>query len=251
MTIPPPPSGRLSPQTMAAATANAAQRAGSASRRSHPSASQARAPPRMALIGKAIKPLGKSTSASNTTGPAKRNQRQSSGGARNRPAATLSLARLGSDAAVSGRGGFGRDSTSRPPRFPPLGTARPGDRLDVGLHLAGVLIAPLRLLLQRPQHDFVQAHIDPHLARRRCELAQGQLAGEHFVEDHAQRVDVGPVVHGLGLLDLLGRHVMGRADDLLAFGQRRPSGARGRGSWRCRSRRSSPAPSCRAGCSPA
>ena len=77
------------------------------------------------------------------------------------------------------------------------------DGLDGGLHLAGLLVAQLGLLLQRVQDHLVQAHVHLHLAGGRGEFAQGQLAGEHFVEDDAQRVDVRAVVHGAGLLDLL------------------------------------------------
>ena len=102
-----------------------------------------------------------------------------------------------------------------------------GDGLDGGLYLAGLLVAQLRLLLQRVQHHFVQAHIHLHLARGRRESAQGQLAREHLVEDDAEGIDVGPVVHGLRLLHLLGRHVVGRADDVPRAGERRlPSAVR-------------------------
>ena len=38
-------------------------------------------------------------------------------------------------------------------------------------------------------------------------------AGHHFVQDHAERVDVGALVHFLAE-DLLGRHVLRRADDV-------------------------------------
>jgi hypothetical protein len=43
-------------------------------------------------------------------------------------------------------------------------------------------------------------------------------AGEHLVEHHAEREEVGPVVHLLAL-DLLGRHVVGRAQELPLLGE--------------------------------
>ena len=58
------------------------------------------------------------------------------------------------------------------------------------------------------------------MLRGRGEFAQRQFAGEHFVEHHAQRVDVRAVVHVCGLLDLLRRHVVRRAHDLPVAGER-------------------------------
>ncbi len=83
-----------------------------------------------------------------------------------------------------------------------------------------------RLLLQRAEHHFVQPHVNLHFLRRRGKKTDGQLAGEHLVEDHAQRVDVGAVVHFLGMLDLFGGHVVGRAHDLTGAGEVR-RGSRG------------------------
>ena len=81
------------------------------------------------------------------------------------------------------------------------------------------MVTKLRFLLQRPQHHIVEPHIDLHLAGGRGELAQRQFTGEHLVEDDAQRVDVRPVVHALGMLDLFRRHIVRRAHDLPHAGQ--------------------------------
>ena len=80
--------------------------------------------------------------------------------------------------------------------------------------MAGLLVAAFRLLFQRVEHDFIQAHIDLHLSRRRRELAQRQFAGEHFVKHNTERIDIRAMVHGLRVLHLLRRHVMRCADDL-------------------------------------
>ena len=66
-----------------------------------------------------------------------------------------------------------------------------GDPLHVRFHLRRLLVAPLGLLFQRAEDDFVQAQVDFDLARRRGELAQRQFPGKHFVKHHAERVDAG------------------------------------------------------------
>ena len=48
----------------------------------------------------------------------------------------------------------------------------------------------------------------------------GRHAGQHFVEDDAERVDVGALVDLLAE-DLLGRHVLRRADDVAGLGELR------------------------------
>jgi len=52
------------------------------------------------------------------------------------------------------------------------------------------------------------------------ETPDGQLAGQKLIEDHAQRVDVGPVVQSLRAPQLFGRHVAECAHDLLRGSQR-------------------------------
>ena len=87
-----------------------------------------------------------------------------------------------------------------------------GDGLHAGLDLAGAAEPLLPLLLQRVEDDLIHARVDGALGRGRREAADRQLAGEHFVEHHAEGVDVGALVHVLRMLELLGRHVVRRAD---------------------------------------
>ncbi len=94
------------------------------------------------------------------------------------------------------------------------------DCFDPCFDLARLLVAPFGLFLQRPQHYLIQPHVDLHLLRGRGETADGQLAGEHLVEDHAQGIDVGTVVDLQWVLDLLGGHVLRRAHDLSRAGER-------------------------------
>ena len=47
-----------------------------------------------------------------------------------------------------------------------------------------------------------------------AETAHWQLAGEHLIEHHPQRIDVRAMVHFLRMLDLLRRHIMRRAHDI-------------------------------------
>ncbi len=97
---------------------------------------------------------------------------------------------------------------------------RDGERLHLGLHFAHVLIPPRRLLLQRPEDDFVQANVHLDLFRGSGEPAQRQFPGQHLVEYDPQGIDVGPVVDLERLLHLLGGHVAQRADHLLGAGER-------------------------------
>ena len=73
-----------------------------------------------------------------------------------------------------------------------------------------MLVTALRLLFQRAEHDLIEPHIDLHFLRRSGEATEGQFPCEHFVKDDAQGVNVGPVIHELGFLDLLRGHVMRR-----------------------------------------
>jgi hypothetical protein len=54
----------------------------------------------------------------------------------------------------------------------------------------------------------------------RCLALEGETAGQHLVQDDAQRVDVGRGAdRHAAAVDLLGCHVVRRADDLAAAGQ--------------------------------
>ena len=83
-----------------------------------------------------------------------------------------------------------------------------------------MLVAALHVALQRVQDDLVEAHVHLHILRRRGEAAHGQFAGEHFVEDHAERIDVRAMIDALGLVHLLGGHVARRAERHAAHGER-------------------------------
>ncbi len=61
------------------------------------------------------------------------------------------------------------------------------DAVDVGLNVAGLLVAASRLFLQRLIDDVVQPRIDVSLGRWRQKSADRQLARQHFVEHHAER----------------------------------------------------------------
>ena len=95
-------------------------------------------------------------------------------------------------------------------RVTPAVTRSRGEGLDLRAHFARGLEAQFGLRLQRAQHDFIEAHIDLHLARGRLEFGGGQLAGEHFVEDNTERINVRAMIGAL-MLALLGRHVLRRA----------------------------------------
>jgi hypothetical protein len=98
------------------------------------------------------------------------------------------------------------------------------DRLQVGANLAGVLVAASRFLFQRVQDHFIQTDIyGLGSLRGQCETAQGQLAGQHFIKNHAQRIKVSPMIHQSGRFDLFGGNVMRGAHD--RGGQRRASRA--------------------------
>ena len=70
----------------------------------------------------------------------------------------------------------------------------------------------LGLLLQGAQDDFVEAHVNLHFARGWLDFLGGQFAGEEFVEDHAEAVDVRAMV-GAAVGLLLRGHVLRCAGD--------------------------------------
>jgi hypothetical protein len=82
------------------------------------------------------------------------------------------------------------------------------------------LRAAFGLFFQGLENDFVQARIDGGFFTGRGEAAEGKFAGEHFVEDDAEGIDVGAVIDGVWLFDLFGRHVMRGAETGAAAGER-------------------------------
>ena len=66
--------------------------------------------------------------------------------------------------------------------------------LDRGFDFAGMLITILRFPGQGTQDHVVQAGVDVLVRDGRQEMAHGQVAGEHFVKYHTQRVDIGAMV---------------------------------------------------------
>ena len=72
---------------------------------------------------------------------------------------------------------------------------RAGECLYVRLDIARLLIPPLGFLFQCAKNDFIEPHVDLHLLRGRGKAAHGKLAGEHLIEDDAQGINVGTMVH--------------------------------------------------------
>ena len=105
------------------------------------------------------------------------------------------------------------------------------DGLDLRPDFTGALLAVFALLLQRAEDDFVNARVTGGFGGGRGELAEGEFAGEHLVEDDAEAVDVGAVVHVGGAVALLGGHVAGRAQGGGGGGERGGAGM-GDGVWR-------------------
>ena len=102
-----------------------------------------------------------------------------------------------------------------------------GDGFHSGLDLTHVLVALFRLSFQGAQHDLIQAHVQHYFPGRRLERFAGQFPREHLVKNDPQRVNIGPVVDLAGVLDLLLRHVLRRADDFAGLRER--AGCRGTG----------------------
>ncbi len=117
-----------------------------------------------------------------------------------------------------------------------LAGARRLDRehlLEVVHHLADVLVAVLGLLRRGPLHDRRQRGRDLraaalHVGKRLAHVLhrdghlrvglEGRLAGEHLVQDDAERVDV-RLARDLVAQRLLGRHVVGRAQHASGGGE--------------------------------
>ena len=80
------------------------------------------------------------------------------------------------------------------------------------LYLLRALLPQLAFFFQSPEDDLIDARIHGGLRARRGEAAERQFAGEHFVNDHAEAVDVGAVVDVVRPFVLLRGHV-GRATE--------------------------------------
>src|SRR5208283_3490291 len=95
-------------------------------------------------------------------------------------------------------------------------------------HLAATLVASFRFLGEGAHHDVIQTGVNGRiqLARRNgffihdfvddsgdALAGEGLFAGEHFVEDDAERKNVGAAIDGAAL-DLFRRHVAGRTHDM-------------------------------------
>ena len=89
------------------------------------------------------------------------------------------------------------------------------NRLHLRLEHAGLLVAKLRFLFQGPEHYLVEAHVNLDLPRGRQERFARQFAGQQFIEDHAEGVNVGTAVHLLRIGLLLRGGVTRRAQGVL------------------------------------
>ena len=139
-----------------------------------------------------------------------------------------------------GRGsGRGRGHARRPHAAQRLGLLRPlvpVHVVQIGEHVGRAVVAAGRVLHEHPIDDLGDrrghAQDRRHLGepRRLPEQVAGhdrlqrvaderRDAGEHLVRDHAQRVDIGAVVDVPRAVDLLGRHVVRRADHRAGLGQ--------------------------------
>jgi hypothetical protein len=113
--------------------------------------------------------------------------------------------------------------------------AQVGELAGERAHVGG---PPGRLLAQAPGQQALEGHGQaqprPNRGDRRRRVVEvlrqelhqrlpfeGRPPGQHLVEHDAQRVDVGPPVDGVAH-DLLGRHVLRRAQDLAGARHRRP-----------------------------
>ena len=65
----------------------------------------------------------------------------------------------------------------------------------------------IRALLEGMEDDLIKAGVHGGFLGWQFEMADGQGAGEEFVEDHAEGINVRAMIDGLRLVHLLGRHV--------------------------------------------
>ena len=88
---------------------------------------------------------------------------------------------------------------------------RSNNRFHHRLDFADLLVAEVRVLFQGAQHHLVKTRVNLNFPRGRLQTLAGQLAGEHFVENDAERINVGAAVHPLRIGLLLRRAVTGGA----------------------------------------
>ncbi len=78
-----------------------------------------------------------------------------------------------------------------------------------------MLVTEFGLFLQGAQDNFIQPHVDLYFSGWWFEFARWQFAGEHFIEDDAERIDVGAAVDTSGIGHLFGGAVAGRPNGAL------------------------------------
>ena len=87
-------------------------------------------------------------------------------------------------------------------------------------HFARALETLLALLLQRAHHHVIDARIERRALRWWGEATDGQFAGEQFVEDDAERINVRAMIDGGRFFKLLRGHVVWRAERRAGGGER-------------------------------
>ena len=100
-----------------------------------------------------------------------------------------------------------------------VGSGLARQRLDLRLHFPGALEAAFPFLFQSAEDDLIHEGVDSGFLRGGGEPADGQLAGEHFIKDHPERINIRAVVHLAGVFDLLRGHVGHGAEACTAEGQ--------------------------------
>ena len=139
---------------------------------------------------------------------------------------------LGRDGSRATGRGAGAGAEAREGRLGDASLHGRVERLRQRLHRAVAFVGILR---ERPEDDHLELGTDDdvgvHLVQRRnlfehvlredaheAVADEGSATGQAFVEDHAQGVDVDATIRGLPGR-LLGRHVLGRAEDHARLGQ--------------------------------
>lgn len=83
---------------------------------------------------------------------------------------------------------------------------------NLRLHFAGVLLTKLAFPGESAHDDFIDARIERRAAGRWSKSADGKFTRKHFIEDDAERINIGAMIDLPGIFQLLGRHVMGGAE---------------------------------------